>query len=203
MEFLDGGAAECSNRYEKNEGLDNTAAILLFETKREDSEKVKQICQKNNCSYIRSESDPEKAEQLWKIRRNLSKAISDIAEIRISEDVAVPNSKFPELIAFVDKMNQNSELSINSFGHAGDGNLHVNFLSMTGKESDRELMEEQILLLLKKTIELGGTLSGEHGIGLTKKKYLHLEHDKSTILYMKLLKNIFNPDNLLNPGKIF
>jgi FAD/FMN-containing dehydrogenase len=137
------------------------------------------------------------------VRRNLSKAVKDIAEIRISEDVAVPISKFPVLVDFVSQMNAKSKLRINAFGHAGDGNLHVNFLSMSGDESDYQLMESEIRILLEKAIHLGGTLSGEHGIGLAKQDYLTLEFDDATLNYMKRLKSVFDSQSLLNPGKIF
>jgi glycolate oxidase subunit GlcD len=203
MEYLDGDAADCSNKYEKNEGLDNVAAILLLEVNKNDAITIEQICNKNYCSYLRTETDPQEAEILWKIRRNLSNAVKEIAKVRISEDVAVPNSKFPALVDFVAEMNKRSDLRINSFGHAGDGNLHVNFLGMTDDKNEMKEIEKNIEILLKKTIELGGTLTGEHGIGLAKKKYLHLEFNKSTIKYMLLFKTVFNPNNLLNPGKIF
>jgi len=207
LEYLDGDAAACSNQYEKSDGLDDASAILLIETPGEDSGQVtpaiKSFCERNSCSYLQIENSPDRVEQLWKIRRNLSKATKEIAEVRISEDVAVPISKFPDLVAFVSELNQSSPLRINSFGHAGDGNLHVNFLSMTGEDRDYQIMEQYIAMLLKKAIELGGTLSGEHGIGLAKRRFLSLEFDESTLALMKSLKAVFDPDFLMNPGKIF
>ena len=207
MEFLDGDAAECSNKYEKTEGLDKVAAILLIESAKEGGaeqvEQIKHFCVKNHSSFFRHESDPKQAEYLWKIRRNLSKASKQMSKIRISEDVAVPISKFPDLIEYVSYMNDTSKLRINSFGHAGDGNLHVNFLSDDATKAGRELIEHEIERLLRKTVELGGTLTGEHGIGLAKSRHLCLEFDATTIDYMKKLKEVFDPANLLNPGKIF
>jgi glycolate oxidase len=207
MEYLDGDAAECSNKYEKMEGLDQAAAILLLESAKEGGPEqvnsIKNFCRKNKCSYFRHENDPTKAETLWKVRRNLSKACKQMSKIRISEDVAVPISRFPDLIEFVAHMNATSKIRINSFGHAGDGNLHVNFLSDDDSDSGRELIEKEIERLLRKTIELGGTLTGEHGIGLAKKRYLTLEFDRKTIEYMRRFKEIFDPANLFNPGKIF
>jgi len=207
LEFLDGDAAACSNKYEKTEGLEKAAAILLIESSNEGGQsqisQIKNFCEKNNCSFIRHESDPQKADKLWKIRRNLSKAVKQISKIRISEDVAVPISKFPELVDYVFFMNDTSELRINSFGHAGDGNLHVNFMSEDDTPDGHELIEREIERLLNKTVELGGTLTGEHGIGLAKRKYLRLEFDGPTIQYMKTFKEIFDPAKILNPGKIF
>jgi len=87
--------------------------------------------------------------------------------------------------------------------HAGDGNLHVNFISMTGSEEDRRETEMQIARLMRRTLELGGTLSGEHGIGLAKKRYLDLEFDPVTLRLMQDVKSVFDATGLLNPGKIF
>ncbi|MBK7141256.1 MAG: FAD-binding protein [bacterium] len=206
LEFLDGDAAACSNQYEKHDGLDDVAAILLIETTGIDPQKetaqIRDICSRNGCSYLRAETDAAKAETLWAVRRNLSKAIRESAALRISEDVAVPNSQFPVLVDFVAEMNAASPLRINSFGHAGDGNLHVNFLSSTGSEADRALIEEGILTLMKKTIALGGTLTGEHGIGLAKRQYLPLEFPPATISAMRQIKHIFDPNGALNPGKL-
>ena len=207
MEFLDGDAAACSNEYEKTEGLDNVAAILLLETsdigRKTEATWIRQFCERNRCSYLRIEPDPEKAETLWQIRRNLSTAVKEIAGLRISEDVAVANSKFPELVDFVASMNLHSRLRINSYGHAGDGNLHVNFMAPSDSAEDLAEIERWVEKLMLKTIELGGTLTGEHGIGLAKKQYLGLEFDEPTLDTMVRIKSVFDPKYLFNPDKIF
>lgn len=207
MEYLDGDAAACSNTYEKTDGLDNVAALLLLETTEEtaeiDTKSLENICRQHAASYFRVETDPLKAQTLWKIRRNLSKAVKAMAKIRVSEDVAVPNSKFAELVAFVDERNRRGRLKMNAFGHAGDGNLHVNFMGMTKTPEELAIIEEEIEAMLKKTIQLGGTLTGEHGVGIAKRKYLSWEFDQPTIGAMKTIKSIFDPSGLLNPGKIF
>ncbi|MFZ1685446.1 MAG: FAD-linked oxidase C-terminal domain-containing protein [Candidatus Zixiibacteriota bacterium] len=206
LEFLDGDAAACSNQYEATEGLDKAAAILLLETTETgvagQVEAIRTICQTNHCSYLRIESDPAKAEALWKVRRNLSKAIKSVAAYRVSEDVAVPNTKFPDLVGWVARENAASSLRINAFGHAGDGNLHVYFVSSTGSDSDKRLIEEGVDRLMKETIRLGGTLTGEHGVGLAKKKYLPLEFSPATIGVMRGIKTVFDSEYLLNPGKL-
>jgi len=207
LEYIDGDAAACSNEYEKSDFLDNAEAIILIETSDIDisdqTEKIKVICKKNNSKYLRIEKDIQQAEALWKVRRNISNAMKAIAKIRVSEDVAVPISKFPEIVDYVRQLNEESKIRINCYGHAGDGNLHVNLLGMNGTDSEHEAIEIHIGKVMKKTIQLGGTISGEHGIGLAKKKYIGLEFDKSTILYMLELKEIFDPANIFNPGKIF
>ncbi len=207
LEYIDGDAAACSNQYEPAEGLDKAAAILLIETPGEQKESIAaqigEICEANVCSYIRAESDPARAELMWKVRRNISKAVKSMAKIRISEDVAVPNSQFPVLIEFVGRLNANSPLRINSYGHAGDGNLHVNFMAMAGGKSEQRLIDELVPVLLRKAIDLGGTLSGEHGIGLAKQKYLDFEFDRPTLAAMESFKTTFDSSGLLNPQKIF
>ena len=204
LEFLDGDAAACSNAYEKNEGLEDVAAILLLETGNEDqAEKILGICRKNRASFLRRETDPEKCETLWKVRRNLSKAVKASAAFRISEDVAVPNSRFPELVDWVSAEDKRrAPLRLNSFGHAGDGNLHVNFLAKDDTAQTLALVEDGIEALMRKTIELGGTVTGEHGIGLAKKKYLSWEFDPPTLELMRTVKSVFDPDGVLNPDKL-
>jgi len=206
MEFLDGDAAACSNEYEKSEEFDKVAAILLLETSDADSanqaEMMKRICESNRCSYLRSETDPERAESLWRVRRNISKAVKAMAGLRVSEDVAVPNSQFPALVDFVAHMNRQSRLRINCFGHAGDGNLHVNFLAPADTEAEHTEVQKWVTLLMRKTVDLGGTLTGEHGIGLAKRQYLDLEFDPPTLGTMRTVKDIFDPRRLFNPDKL-
>jgi glycolate oxidase len=208
MEFLDGDAAACSNDYEKSDGFDQkVAAILLLETSDKNApgqaEQLRQICLKNRCSYWRAETDPTKAESLWRIRRNLSKAVKAIAGLRISEDVAVPNSRFPELVEFVARMNLQSRLRINSFGHAGDGNLHVNFLADEDNHTNRQEIENWVEALMRRTLELGGTLTGEHGIGLAKRNLVTLEFAKTPINLMADIKITFDSAGLFNPDKLY
>ena len=208
MEFLDGDAAACSNNYEKSDGFDQkVAAILLLETSDRQSEdqaaRIKEICQKNRCSYWRSESDPAHAEALWKIRRNLSKAVKAMAGLRISEDVAVPNSRFPDLVAFVAEMNQQSQLRINAFGHAGDGNLHVNFLAEDDNAANRREVDRCVQILMRQTLAFGGTLTGEHGIGLAKRHLIDLEFHPKTLKLMTDIKVAFDSLSSLNPDKLY
>lgn len=206
LEFLDGDAAACSNAYEPNPGLQDAAAILLFETSdcnpQEQLEAIRAACRSFSSTHFRSEADPAKAEDLWKIRRNLSKAVKEMAPLRVSEDVAVPISRFPDLVAFAAELNRTSPLRINSFGHAGDGNLHVQFLASEDSPQNRRLIDETTELLMRRTIELGGTLTGEHGIGLAKRHFLALEFTPSTLKTMSVVKSIFDPQGRFNPDKL-
>jgi len=207
MEFMDGDSVACSNQYEKSLDIDSAAAILLFETMgqgaAEQASKIQQICHDYQASYLKSDNDPVVTEKLWKVRRNLSKAVKASAEQKISEDVCVPSSKLPELVKFVDQLNREYPVRINSYGHAGDGNLHVNFLVSGNDKNIDTIIAEGTRRLFDKTLELGGTLTGEHGIGLTKKDFLPLEFDRPTLAAMEAIKGVFDPENFLNPGKMF
>ncbi|MBD3257927.1 FAD-binding oxidoreductase, partial [candidate division GN15 bacterium] len=154
-------------------------------------------------SCLRVESDPATAEDLWRVRRNLSHAAKAVAKLRISEDVAVPNDQFPNLVAFVAELNAGSSLRINSYGHAGDGNLHVNFMAAEDTPEAHDEIDRQVRELMQKTVELGGTVTGEHGIGLAKRQFLPLEFDPPTLEAMRGVKQIMDPDHLFNPDKLF
>ncbi len=207
MEFIDGAAAEASNRYEKTSGLEKAGAILLLETSGEDAvaqlDAIDTMCRQNNAALIRTEPDPARAETLWAVRRNVSKAIKAMAAYAVSEDVVVPNSRFPDLVEFVAERNSGSPLIINSFGHAGDGNLHVYYASTDGSEHDRRLIDQEITRLMRKTLEFGGTITGEHGVGLAKRDFLCLEFDAPTLGVMRAIKEVLDPSGLLNPDKLF
>jgi len=207
MEYMDDDAVVCSNNYEKSIEIDNARAILLFETSGDncidEADQIENICRQFRANYLKRENDREKAEILWKIRRNLSKAVKETARHKISEDVCVPPSRLPELVAFVSDLNDELPVRVNSYGHAGDGNLHVNFLAESDSEEELAVIDAAVRRLFDKTLCLGGTLTGEHGIGLTKRAFLNLEFTPPTIESMKRIKAVFDPHGLLNPGKMF
>ncbi len=207
MEYMDGDAIDCSNRYDKSIDIKKAKAILLLETDGKncisEAETIKNICRQYNPVSLMFETDPVLTENLWKIRRNLSKAVKASVKYKIAEDVCVPPSKLPKLVKFVSALNTKFPIRVNSYGHAGDGNLHVNFLTDDKKYIENGLIGAGIKKLFKKTLELGGTLTGEHGIGLTKKDFLKMEFTSNTIDRMKDIKSVFDPNNLLNPGKMF
>lgn len=207
LEFVDGDAIACVNSYTPTKGLDQAEALLLIETGGEQAAlertAIEKICRQNHASLLRTETDPDLAEGLWKVRRSVSTAVRAISRYAVSEDVVVPISRFPDLVRFVAEMNATSPLRINSFGHAGDGNLHVYFISAEGSPADLALIDEGIARLMHKTLALGGTITGEHGIGLAKRQFLEAEFDAPTLAAMKKFKDIFDPNHLLNPDKLF
>jgi glycolate oxidase len=145
--------------------------------------------------------DAAQRARLWEARKKLSYATRKLTKHKLSEDVVVPRSKIPDLLARVDAIGVQHRVRHLAYGHAGDGNLHVNFLWDDEDEVPR--IDAAIGALMRATIALGGTLSGEHGIGLAKAPYLHLEQSEDLIEIQRGLKRVFDPRGLLNPGKIF
>ena len=140
---------------------------------------------------------------LWQARRSLSPAIAKIAPDKLNEDIAVPRSAIPAMLASIENIAREVNLPIVCFGHAGDGNIHVNVMLDKSDVQQAVMGEQAVEKIFAATIKLGGTLSGEHGIGNTKSEYFPLEWSPATIAAMRLVKRAFDPHNILNPGKIF
>ncbi len=145
--------------------------------------------------------DAAQRDRLWEARRGLSRATRKLAKFKLSEDVVVPRSRVPALLGRVDAIGAATGVRHLTYGHAGDGNLHVNFL--WDDDDERPAVDRAVESLMRATVELGGTLSGEHGIGVSKAAYLPLEQSADLIALQRDLKRVFDPRDLLNPGKIF
>lgn len=145
--------------------------------------------------------DAAQRARLWEARRMLSPATRKLAKYKLSEDVVVPRSKLVALLGEVDRIGEATGVRYLTYGHAGDGNMHVNFL--WDDPSERPAVEAAIERLMRATVALGGTLSGEHGIGLSKRPYLPIEQSAELIALQEDVKRAFDPKGLLNPGKIF
>ncbi|MEZ4254925.1 MAG: FAD-linked oxidase C-terminal domain-containing protein [Polyangiales bacterium] len=140
-------------------------------------------------------------ERLWTARREMSRTLRGVARHKMSEDVVVPRTRLGELIRATREISEDVELEMPSYGHAGDGNLHVNFLWNDDGEWPR--VERGIGALFRRVIDLGGALTGEHGIGIMKAPYLGLEQSADVIALESRIKALFDPKGVLNPGKIF
>jgi glycolate oxidase len=152
---------------------------------------------------VRQARNEKEVDDLWKARRSISPATFKLRPHKISEDVVVPKTKIPQLVDFTEKLSRELGIIILTFGHAGDGNIHVNI--MVDKDNQEEYQKGQAAKkrLFAHVMSLSGTLSGEHGIGITKAPYLSLELDETSLALMEKIKNVFDPNNILNPGKIF
>jgi glycolate oxidase len=153
------------------------------------------------CLDVVVAQDAGQRDRLWAARRMLSRATRKLARHKLSEDVVVPRTQIAELLSRTDEIGAATGVRHLTYGHAGDGNLHVNFL--WDDDAERPAVDRAIGLLMRTTIDLGGTLSGEHGIGVSKAPYLRLEQSDDLIALQRDIKRTFDPKDLLNPGKIF
>jgi len=189
--------------------LPEVEAILVAETDgytREETEyqidKVVEIFRLNRASMVRRAKSRQEAEALWTARKTAYGVMARINNNLFVEDLAVPMSKVPEMLRAISDLAKKHNLIIPTVGHAGDGNLHP-VISFDGTKPDEvHRVEEASAELFEKVIQLGGTLTGEHGIGLAKARFMGMEHDAKSMEYMRGIKRLFDPNNILNPGKM-
>ena len=163
------------------------------------------VCEAEGAREVIIARDEADRERLWKTRRVCSVALREAYKFKQSEDTVVPPSSIPEMLRRVDAIGARHNLETATFGHAGDGNLHINVLSQetTRDAAFHARVEAALADLFRATLDLGGTLSGEHGIGIAKARYMAWEQSPEVIAWQKKLKQLWDPKNLLNPGKIF
>jgi glycolate oxidase len=189
--------------------LPEVEAILIAETDgytREETEyqidKVVEIFNRNRASTVKRAEDRQAAEALWAARKSAYGVMARINNNLFVEDLAVPMSKVPTILRAISDLAEKYDLRIPTVGHAGDGNLHpvISFDGTNPEEVRR--VEETSIELFEKVIELGGTLTGEHGIGLAKARFMGQEHDVISMEFMRAIKRVFDPNDILNPGKM-
>lgn len=182
-------------------------AMLLMEVDGDAAEcdalalRVGDACEAAQALDVLVAQEAAQREKLWAARREMSPAVRKLSRFKLSEDVVVPRQRTAELFERVRRTSDRLGIFTLTYGHAGDGNYHVNFL--WNEPEDLVRVDQAIEQLFRDTIELGGTLSGEHGIGVLKAPYLHLEQSAELITLQRELKRTFDPQGLLNPGKIF
>jgi glycolate oxidase len=189
-------------------GVDARArALLLIEVDGDQGacegamERAGGVCDEAGAIEVLAAQDPAQRDRLWEARRQMSPAVRAMARHKISEDVVVPRTRMVELLGEVEGIGRRTGVRMLSYGHAGDGNLHVNFL--WDDPADAPRVEEGMGALFRAVIAMGGTLSGEHGIGTSKAEFLPLEQGPDLIALQERLKAAFDPRGLLNPHKIF
>ncbi len=139
--------------------------------------------------------------EIWEARKVLSSNMKKLHPLKVSEDVAVPRSKIPDLIARAKEIGRARGLDVATYGHAGDGNLHCNVLY--DRPDERPAVDAAVLEIIRAAVALGGTITGEHGVGLAKRDFLELEQGKDVVALERRLKALLDPLGILNPGKIF
>jgi glycolate oxidase len=181
-------------------------AMLLIEVDGEGPldgalQKVGDACTEAGAIDVVVAQDAAQRARLWAARRELSPAIRKLAKFKLAEDVVVPRSKIGALLHACDRIRDEERIKMLSYGHAGDGNLHVNYLWNDDDEVPR--VNRAIRRTFEEVLKMNGTLSGEHGIGVLKRPYLSMEQSPELIALQKRIKTAFDPKGLLNPGKIF
>jgi glycolate oxidase len=208
IEFMDRASIRCSEQANPMGIPENIHGLLLIEIDGEkeslsrQAEKIRKIILEHGAAECKVTDDPKEADKLWQARRVVSQATYNLNPVKIAEDVVVPRSNIPVLIRALEEMEKKFGVPILSFGHAGDGNFHVSIMIQDTPEQ-RAKAEEAVKELFTETLKLGGTLSGEHGIGISKAPYLSMELSPEVIATMKGIKKLLDPNNILNPGKIF
>ncbi|MFT3743402.1 MAG: FAD-linked oxidase C-terminal domain-containing protein [Pyrinomonadaceae bacterium] len=191
-------------------GLSKEAeAILLVavDGSREEVEKnaqtIERIIADNGGFDILRAKSKEEEDKLWDVRRAISPSLMKYGTLKINEDVVVPRSRVPELVATVEQIGKKHGTFVANFGHAGDGNIHVNFMCDRDDPDSIARARKCVSETFQLSVDLGGTISGEHGIGYVKSQYMHYAIDKPTLEIMKGIKKVFDPNGILNPGKMF
>jgi len=212
MEFMEGKAVLAAEEFlEKRAPFGEAGAHLLIQLDGNDREQLRreyevigEVALSHQAMDVLVAEDRPTQDRLWEVRRALSEALTQKSPVRERQDVVVPRARIPELFRNMAEIQRRRDMEIISFGHIGDGNIHVNIL----KESmDPKAWEETLPGVLddlfSAVLRLGGTISGEHGIGWVKKKYLPRAVDAAALGMMRALKRSVDPQNILNPGKIF
>ncbi|MFP4036652.1 MAG: FAD-binding oxidoreductase [Desulfobacteraceae bacterium] len=209
MELMDKVSLDCVKEEMGLRTSPDAAALLLVEVDGDqgqverDARRVGEICLEAGALDFRSAEDPVEADRLWEARRAVSPALLRLRPGKVSEDVVVPRSRMALLAEFLEALSSRHGLPIAAFGHAGDGNLHVHIMLDPESKTERAKTERIVEELFREVVRMGGTISGEHGVGITKARYLDLELSEPVLALMRRLKKAFDPNGILNPGKIF
>ncbi|PLX81603.1 MAG: glycolate oxidase subunit GlcD [Desulfuromonas sp.] len=209
LEFMDGRTIDCVREATDLQVPEAARAVLIIEVDGDrefldkQAQRIAEIIQPLGVVETRIAETPAESEALWQIRRSVSASLRKVNPDKFNEDICVPRSKVPEMIRKIDAIADRYQVPIVNFGHAGDGNIHVNIMIDKQVPGELEKAESAIEAVFKGALELGGTMSGEHGVGIAKAPYIPLEITPQVAAYMKGIKQALDPNNILNPGKIF
>ena len=212
LEFVDRQSVSALRRYVEDEGFetpvelpDTVEALLLVEVDGDVSSlegslaRVREVLGRDAVEIIESDT----GDALWELRRHLSPAVARIRPDKVNEDIVVPRRRVPDYLKAMERLEGSSGLPIVCFGHVGDGNIHVNVMLDASDPEQVERMEKAKSRVFELAVEMGGTISGEHGVGIMKSSYLHLALSPAAIDAMKAVKRALDPNGIMNPGKIF
>ncbi len=206
LEFIDHAALRAVENYLKEDLSDGAMAMLIVEvdgpeeTTARENTKIADIMTACGATRVNKADSASEREQLWKARRSISPALYTIKPRKVNEDIVVPRSKIPDVLREVNDIAERYGILIVNFGHAGDGNIHTNIMI---DEADMPKAEEAAKEIFAATLRMGGSITGEHGVGISKAPYLPMELKPNAIAAMKRIKRALDPNNILNPGKMF
>ena len=211
LEFLDRQSVECAERFGGAPVFAAApgSALLLVELDGANAQDVAaergrllDLMESRVAVWDEAE-DAEAAERIWSVRRSCSQSMFSLADTKLNEDVVVPLRRMGELVRYSLELKASLGLATPTFGHAGDGNLHVHIMYDRGDPDQLEKAKRGIRQLMEKVVALGGVITGEHGVGLAKVPFLSLQHSDAEIAAMRAVKRALDPNGILNPGKIF
>jgi glycolate oxidase len=209
LEFLDRTTIHCVEDYAKIGLPLDCEALLLMETDghpaavAEEAAKMEAICREKGCLEVRLARDEAEGNKLASARRSAFSALARVAPTTILEDATVPRSELAKMIRFVEAIAKKYKLRIGTFGHMGDGNLHPTFLTDERNKEEMHRVEEAFKEIFDEAIRLGGTITGEHGVGLAKKSFLPKFLGDAQMRVSRELRRALDPNGILNPGKMF
>jgi glycolate oxidase len=211
VELIDGESLEAVARHVGARSLApaGTAALLLLEVDgtepsvAEEADRVEEACRAAGATEVRRARSADERAELWRVRRELSYSLKQVAALKFNHDVVVPKGRIPELFALIARLGEAYGLRIPCFGHAGDGNIHVNIMVSPDDADEVARAREAEKVLFEGVVALEGSITGEHGIGFTKAPFITIELSPDEIALMQRVKAAFDPQGLLNPGKIF
>jgi glycolate oxidase len=209
-ELIDDVSLEAIVRQKKTPFDPEAKACLILEVDGPDEASIKKqsdaigkVVGDHQAVSFRVAQTQAEADELWAIRRGLSSAVAAMAPNRLGEDISVPRDAFPEAVRRLKEVSRRNGLPIAVFGHAGDGNLHPSVLCDLGNPAEEKLAHHVVGEIFDVALAVGGTLSGEHGIGITKRPYIVKAMGEAGVAALKSVKQALDPKGILNPGKIW
>ncbi len=209
-EVMDKTSIGAVARHRKLDIDPTTEACVVIEVDADDegglarqAAQIEAVARKFNVSEVRIAKSPEEAEEIWTMRRSMGPAVGAMAPDRLGEDISVPRNEFPEIVRRIRKIAEKYNLKIAVYGHAGDGNLHPSVLCDMANPEEAERVHKAVDEIFTEALAVGGTLSGEHGIGVTKRTYIAAALGEAGVNTLKAIKAALDPKGILNPGKIW
>ena len=209
LEFMDAAAIACVRKATPLDLPLACRAVLIVEVDGDkallagQAARIREIIQPLGVLETRIAETDEESEAIWKVRRSVSPSLRNLNPNKFNEDIVVPRSKVPDMIRALEQLSNRHGVPIVNFGHAGDGNIHVNVMVDLSEPGMGATVQQVLHEIFRTATELGGSISGEHGIGTAKAPFIAMELDRATLDTMRTIKRALDPNNIMNPGKIF